>query len=140
MFLILVAHPCLNVKDEILEYLRETSQSIHWMSYWNPDTMKMIRDKALLWSKQKTTQGVALVIDCAENFSNHGFFSIIGLMEQGFARDLVLIVSSIHRVPEHILERGTIVYSSQKPEFIEGWKNDDPDILDRNGWEEVLRS
>lgn len=139
MFLILVVHPCFSIKEEVLKYLKDSS-SIYWMSYWNPETMKMIRDKALLWSKQKTTQGVALVIDSAENFSNHGFFSIIGLMEQGFARDLVLIVSSIHRVPEHILERGTIIYSNERPEYLEGWQNDDPSVYDKERWEEVLRS
>lgn len=140
MFVIFISHPCHNPSSEILDFLKESSQELHILNFWNPNLSKFLRDNGVLWSKQRTTKGKALVIEGADNFSSHGFTDLIGMIDNGFSRDLVIIVSGVHKIPEHILERGVIVYSKITPKMKPEWKKTQPSLENYEEWVRIMRS
>lgn len=136
---IFVCHPVVIPRRQILESLPDCKH-LHWMTHWDPELPKFLKKNALLWSRQKTTAESVLVIDDADYISVHGFSSILGLLEQGFSRPIVLIVSNIQRIPSSIYNRSEVINVPDYPKELPGWKNENPAIDDHWGWERVLRS
>lgn len=138
MFLIFVCHPCILPLDEILELL-PNSTNAKIMSYWNSKTFQFLKHHGARWSKQRNTIGTALVIEGGDGFSSQGATDLIGMIENEFSRDLAIIVSSVHKLPEHVIQRGTIHYSRETPSLKEGWVDDSPEFSDFDGWSRILR-
>jgi len=139
MFLIFVCHPCILPTHEILDLLPNSNKA-KIMSYWNSKTSGFLKNGGIRWSRQKNTNGTALIIEGGDGFSSQGVTDLIGMIEGNFARDLVIVVSSVHKIPEHVLQRGVIKYSSNQPNMKDGWINYVPEYTDIHEWSRILRS
>lgn len=138
MFLIFVCHSSILPVREILDFL-PNSDSIKIMSYWNSKTANFLKHDGARWSRQRNTNGVALAIEGGDGFSSQGATDLIGMIEQRFTRDLVIIVSSVHKIPEHVIQRGIVRYSKEIPVMKEGWDDYSPEHTDLDGWSRILR-
>lgn len=139
MFIIFVSHPCILPTDEILSLL-PNSNKIKIVSYWSNKTSTFLKNGGTLWSRQRNTLGTALVIEGGDGFSSQGATDLIGMIEEDFSRDLVIVVSSVHKIPEHVIQRGIVKYSSNSPQMTEGWTNYSPHQDDLVGWSRILRA
>jgi hypothetical protein len=139
MFLIFVCHPCILPIEEILDLL-PNSKKVKIMSYWNSKTASFLKHDGIRWSLQKNTKQTALVIEGGDGFSSQGVTDLIGMIEGNFARDLVIVVSSVHKIPEHVLQRGTIRYSKTIPKMKENWVNYVPEPTQLEEWSRILRT
>jgi hypothetical protein len=110
------------------------------MSYWNSKTASFLKHDGIRWSLQKNTKQTALVIEGGDGFSSQGVTDLIGMIEGNFARDLVIVVSSVHKIPEHVLQRGTIRYSKTIPKMKENWVNYVPEPTQLEEWSRILRT
>lgn len=124
---------------EILSHLPD-SKKTKIISYWDSKTSNFLKTGAVRWSKQRNTQNTALIIEGGDGFSSQGATDLIGILEQNFARDLVIVVSSVHKIPDHVIQRGKLVHSTQIPSLMEGWTNYTPDINDYEGWSRIIRT
>lgn len=104
MFLIFVCHPCILPLDEILGLLPDSKRT-KTISYWNSKTTHFLKYHGVRWSKQINTLGTALVIEGGDGFSSQGATDLMGMIENEFSRDLVIIVSSVHKLPEHVIQK-----------------------------------
>lgn len=138
MFLIFVCHPCILPLHEILGLL-PNSKCTKTISYWNSKTTHFLKYHGVRWSKQLNTLGTALIIEGGDGFSSQGATDLMGMIENEFSRDLVIIVSSVHKLPEHVIQRGTIHYSVESPSLKRGWVDDSPKYSDLDGWSRILR-
>lgn len=135
---IIVCHPAIIPTDTIHKILPKYN-NLNWMTHWDPDLPKFLKKNALLWSRQKTTASSVLVIDDADSISVHGFSSILGLLEQGFSRPIILIVSNLQKIPRSLYNRSEVIFVSDIPKEMEGWQDENPELDDHYNWERVLR-
>lgn len=139
MFLIFVCHPSILPIEDILSLLPD-SNNAKIISYWNSKTNNFLKNGGIRWSKQRNTIGTCLIIEGGDGFSSQGATDLVGMIEQNFSRDLVIIVSSLHKIPEHVIQRAEVRYSKQHANIVNGWTNYTPNQNDLDGWSRILRS
>jgi len=135
---IIVCHPAI-IPVKTIRQIFPKYTNLNWMTHWDPDLPKFLKKNALLWSRQKTTSSSILIIDDGDSISVHGFSSILGLLEQGFSRPIVLIVSNLQKIPRSLYNRSEIIHVPDIPKEDEGWEDENPDLNDHYNWERVLR-
>lgn len=138
MLLIFVSNPCVLPIQEILSQL-PSSDKTKVLSYWDSSSASFVKQKGILWSKQRSTSRTALVIEGADGFSSQGVTDLMGMVESGFSRDIVLVVSNVHRLPEHVIQRSKVYYSKQNVKIQDGWFDHNPVHTNLDEWCRILR-